>query len=76
MGCEVTVISTSEKKKDEALKVLGADHFLISKNEDDMKVCAAVPSITHLPPHLLVPLQPASACLVPCHPPQPLPPLE
>jgi len=38
MGCEVTVLSTSEKKREEATKILGADHFVISRDEADMKV--------------------------------------
>uniref|UniRef100_A0A7S0UZI6 Enoyl reductase (ER) domain-containing protein n=1 Tax=Polytomella parva TaxID=51329 RepID=A0A7S0UZI6_9CHLO len=37
MGVTVTVISTSPSKKEEALSVLGADTFVISKNEDEMK---------------------------------------
>lgn len=38
-GARVTVISTSPSKKDEALSRLGADNFLISTDEDEMKVC-------------------------------------
>ena len=41
---QVTVFSTSEKKKEEALKTLKADHFIVSKNEKEMQVsfcCAA-----------------------------------
>ena len=41
VGCamlQVTVFSTTEKKKEEALKTLGADHFIISKDEDAMNV--------------------------------------
>lgn len=41
MGCEVTVISTSEKKKDEAVNELGADHFIVSKDAEQMKAAAA-----------------------------------
>ena len=37
---QVTVFSTSEKKREEALKVLKADHFIVSKNEEQMKVRA------------------------------------
>jgi len=36
MGAEVTVFSTSEGKKDDAFK-LGAKHFVVSKNEEEMK---------------------------------------
>ena len=38
MGMEVTVFSTSEKKRDEATAHLGADHFVVSKDADQMKV--------------------------------------
>ena len=38
MGAEVTVISTSPNKKEEALKGLGADHFLVSKDSKAMEV--------------------------------------
>ena len=37
-GAKVTVISTSPNKKEEALSNLGADSFLISKNDDEMQV--------------------------------------
>ncbi len=36
-GMEVTVISTSIGKKEEACGRLGADHFIVSKNEEEMK---------------------------------------
>ncbi|KAJ4836193.1 8-hydroxygeraniol dehydrogenase [Turnera subulata] len=36
-GCKVTVISTSPSKKYEALNSLGADSFLVSRDEDQMK---------------------------------------
>ncbi|KAH7314806.1 hypothetical protein KP509_21G021300 [Ceratopteris richardii] len=39
-GLKVTVISTSPKKKEEALKNLGADAFVISKDMDEMKGAA------------------------------------
>ena len=38
MGCEVTVLSTSESKRTEAVKTLGADHFVVSRDEAAMKV--------------------------------------
>ena len=41
MGAEVTVISTSDRKREEALGHLGAQHFLISKDEAAMKVRSA-----------------------------------
>lgn len=37
---QVTVFSTSENKREEALKVLKADHFIVSKDEEQMKVRA------------------------------------
>ncbi|PWA97323.1 cinnamyl-alcohol dehydrogenase [Artemisia annua] len=36
-GLKVTVFSTSPSKKDEALNLLGADNFIISSNNDEMK---------------------------------------
>ena len=42
MGADVTVISTSDKKREEALGHLGAQHFLISKDEAAMKVRGAL----------------------------------
>lgn len=38
MGNHVTVLSTSEGKRDEAIKELGADAFIISKDEDAIQV--------------------------------------
>ena len=38
MGVKVTVISTSPNKKKEALDHLGADSFLVSKDQDQMQV--------------------------------------
>lgn len=43
MGAEVTVISTSPNKKEEALKGLGADHFLVSKDSKAMEVLLPAP---------------------------------
>jgi len=37
MGVKVTVISTSVNKKKEALEHLGADSFLVSKDQDEMQ---------------------------------------
>jgi 8-hydroxygeraniol dehydrogenase len=39
-GCHVTVISTSTSKKEEAISRLGADAFIVSKNDDEMKAAA------------------------------------
>jgi len=41
MGADVTVISTSDQKREEALGHLGAQHFLISRDEAAMKVRGA-----------------------------------
>ena len=38
MGLEITVLSTTASKKEEALKNLGADHFVVSKNKEEMEV--------------------------------------
>lgn len=38
LGAKVTVISTSPNKKSEALDHLGADSFLVSRNQDQLKV--------------------------------------
>ena len=35
---EVTVISTSPRKEKEAREHLGADHFIVSRNEEQMTV--------------------------------------
>ncbi|XP_002534367.3 probable mannitol dehydrogenase [Ricinus communis] len=37
MGAKVTVISTSPNKKQEAIERLGADSFLVSRDQDQMK---------------------------------------
>lgn len=37
-GLKVTVISTSESKREEAIRLLGADRFIISKDKDQMAV--------------------------------------
>ena len=37
-GCKVTVISTSPRKKKEAIEHLGADTFLVSRDADQMQV--------------------------------------
>ncbi|CAI0419752.1 unnamed protein product [Linum tenue] len=37
MGAQVTVISTSPAKKDDAIQNLGADSFLISRDQEEMK---------------------------------------
>jgi NADPH:quinone reductase-like Zn-dependent oxidoreductase len=48
-GMHVIVFSTSPSKKEEALKGLGADEFVVTKDEEAMKVSLGVP--------LKVPLQ-------------------
>jgi len=37
-GLKVTVFSTSESKRDEAINLLGADNFVISSNTQQMEV--------------------------------------
>ncbi len=39
-GQEVTVISTSPKKEREAREALGADHFVVSRDQAQMSVSA------------------------------------
>lgn len=34
----MTVLSTSAHKKEEAIKTLKADHFIVSKDQEQMKV--------------------------------------
>ena len=41
MGHHVTVISSSDKKRDEALNILGADAFIVSSNEAEMEGAAS-----------------------------------
>ncbi|KAK4843471.1 hypothetical protein QYF36_008437 [Acer negundo] len=43
MGVKVTVISTSPNKKKEAIEHLGADSFLVSRNQDELQT----PSMLH-----------------------------
>ncbi len=43
MGLEITVLSTSAAKKEEALGNLGADHFVVSKNKQEMEVSPPLP---------------------------------
>jgi cinnamyl-alcohol dehydrogenase len=38
LGLKVTVFSTSESKRDEAISLLGADNFVISSDEKQMEV--------------------------------------
>ncbi|KAH7566811.1 hypothetical protein JRO89_XS08G0238400 [Xanthoceras sorbifolium] len=59
MGVKVTVISTSPNKKEEAIEHLGADSFLVSRNQDEMQ--AATNTLdgiidTVSAPHPLLPL--------------------
>lgn len=37
-GLNVTVLSTSLSKKEEALSLLGADRFVVSSDQEEMKV--------------------------------------
>ncbi|KAJ4714587.1 putative Alcohol dehydrogenase [Melia azedarach] len=59
MGVKVTVISTSPSKKEEAIEHLGADSFVVSRNQDEMQ--AAMSTMdgiidTVSAPHSLLPL--------------------
>jgi cinnamyl-alcohol dehydrogenase len=48
-GAHVTVISTSESKRKEATTTLGADAFLVSKSEADMKAVCRIPPLPSRP---------------------------
>ena len=37
-GLKVTVLSTSESKRDEAINLLGADNFVVSPDKNQMEV--------------------------------------
>ena len=52
-GLRVTVFSTSITKKDEALNLLGADHFVISSDEKEMRVKSYHPSFERGPRSLV-----------------------
>jgi hypothetical protein len=39
---EVTVFSTSPSKEKEAISILGADHFVVSKDTDQLKVTLGI----------------------------------
>ncbi|KAI4367597.1 hypothetical protein MLD38_023318 [Melastoma candidum] len=62
MGHHVTVISSSEKKKEEALEQLGADAYLVSSDEEAMKsaidsldyIIDTVPVVHPLEPYILL----------------------
>ncbi len=53
-GMEVTVISTSPKKEKEALNTLGADHFVVSKDEAQLSVRAWLLLCSQLQTHLVL----------------------
>ncbi|OAY58780.1 probable mannitol dehydrogenase [Manihot esculenta] len=59
MGLNVTVISTSPSKKQEAIEHLGADSFLVSRDQDQMKAAMGtmdgiIDTVSAM--HLLMPL--------------------
>ncbi|KAJ4714588.1 putative Alcohol dehydrogenase [Melia azedarach] len=59
MGVKVTVISTSPNKKEEAIKHLGADSFVVSRNQDEMQAATSTMDgiiDTVSGPHSLLPL--------------------
>ncbi|KAL9324998.1 hypothetical protein ACSQ67_005643 [Phaseolus vulgaris] len=51
LGLKVTVISTSPNKKEEAIQHLGADSFLVSRDQDQMKLHPPMPLIDLLKSH-------------------------
>ena len=51
LGMEVTVISTSPHKEKEARKRLGADNFIVSKNQEQMAVRSLRGSLLSLQAH-------------------------
>ncbi|KAF5747463.1 8-hydroxygeraniol dehydrogenase-like [Tripterygium wilfordii] len=58
-GAKVTVISTSPKKEKEALEHLGADYFLVSSDQDQLKAAKGTMDgiiDTISAPHSIVPL--------------------
>ena len=67
---DVTVISTSPKKEKEAREVLGADHFVVSKDEKQMAVrclqgsgfCPPLPRLPAARPEAEQPLLLRAAC--------------
>lgn len=79
MGHHVTVISSSDKKKEEALKHLGADAFLVSSNASEMEGAAnsldyildTVPAHHLLGPYLSL-LKPEGKLIIVGAVPQPL----
>ncbi|KAK1578470.1 hypothetical protein Q3G72_030498 [Acer saccharum] len=59
MGVKVTVISTSPNKKKEAIEHLGADSFLVSRNQDELQAATSTMDgiiDTVSAPHALPPL--------------------
>ena len=56
-GLKVTVFSTSESKRDEAMNLLGADDFVISSDEKKMEVYIFFVSVVVLN---IDPLKPSS----------------
>ena len=56
-GLKVTVFSTSESKRDEAMNLLGADDFVISSDEKKMGVYIFFVSVVELN---IDPLKPSS----------------
>ena len=48
-GVHVTVLSTSPGKKEEALNVMGADAFVVTKEEEEIKVRASFPCLLAMP---------------------------
>jgi len=53
-GLKVTVLSTSESKRDEAINLLGADNFVISSDTQQMEVLTCTLHNFNIPRHLVL----------------------
>lgn len=53
-GLKVTVFSTSESKRDEAINLLGADNFVISSDTQQMEVLPCTLHNFNVPTHIVL----------------------
>ena len=53
-GLKVTIFSTSESKRDEAINLLGADNFVISSDTQQMEVLTCTLHNFNIPRHLVL----------------------
>jgi len=53
-GLKVTVLSTSESKRDEAINLLGADNFVISSDTQQMEVLPCTLHNFNIPRHVVL----------------------